>query len=64
LERWSFETRWDSFCFLRFPFSAVLGQSLWSFLIVVSAVGSLVSHGVAQFIEPSRFPFSDDIERW
>lgn len=49
---------------LAIPFSAALGQSLWSFLIVVSAVGSLAGHGVAQLIEPSRFPFSDDIERW
>jgi hypothetical protein len=51
--------------FLRaLPAGAVLGESLWALLIVVSAIGALISNGVAQLVEPSRFPFSDDVERW
>lgn len=49
---------------LALPASVVLEQSLWALLIVVSAVGAMISHGVAQLLEPSRFPFNDDLERW
>lgn len=46
------------------PSSAVLGESIWAVLIVFAAVGWMVAHGVARLIEPSRFPFSDDLEHW